>query len=390
VAADPLMVADGSAGECAGAVPPSSAPYYRDRYWNELDGVNRYLHERATGDPAMDWITHLARWHGRPFRKALVLNCGNGWVERTLLDRGVASEAVGIDIGADLLAGAVGAAGERPIRYYRLDVNEAAFPEGGYDVVVNHAAGHHISHIDRVFRAVAALLPADGVFVSWDYVGPHRNQYPGGVWEAAHEVNEALPPLLRSPMHYPRLHEMIRGDPTEAIHSELVLPTLRRYFRIEHERALGGGIAYLVLTHNPAFLDASPEINGPWLDMVLTRDAALTDGGGAATLFAYVVARPDRGALGDAARLAQWTAEEDEREAQAAANLGCYYPPTAVAAAIEAERMRPRPPGEACRAAGVALGRALARRTPDSLEGRLRRLPAVQAVWQRVSRVYRE
>src|SRR5262249_23398991 len=250
-----------------------------------------YLQERATDDPSMDWITHLTRWHGGPFRKALVLNCGNGWVERALLDRGVACAAVGIDIGADLGATATAAAGERAIRYYRGDVNEAVLPEEGYDLVVNHAAAHHMSHIDRVFRAIAALLPADGVFVSWDYVGPHRNQYPGGLWEAAHAVNEALPPTLRSPMHYPRLHDMLAGDPTEAIHSELVLPTMRRYYRIEHERALGGGIAYLVLTHNASFLDAPAEATRPWLQLVLDRDASLTDRCPARTLFAYVLAR---------------------------------------------------------------------------------------------------
>jgi SAM-dependent methyltransferase len=384
------MAGEERVGRSGGAVPPSSALYYRDRYWNELDGVNRYLQQRATDDPSMDWITHLARWQGRPFRKALVLNCGNGWVERALLDREVACEAVGVDVGADLLAAAAAAGGDRPLRYYRLDVNEAVFPEDGYDLVVNHAAGHHISHIDRVFRALAALLPDDGAFVSWDYVGPHRNQYPGGLWEAAHEVNEALPARLRSPMHYPRLHDMLRGDPTEAIHSELVLPTMRRYFRVEHERALGGGIAYLVLTHNAAFLDALPDERGPWLDIVLARDAALTDGCSARTLFAYVLARPERRALADAQALALWTAEEDQREARAAGNGGRYYPLTSVAAAIEAERTRPRPPGEACRVAAVSVSRALARHVPDSLERRLRRTSVVRAVWQRLSRVYRD
>jgi SAM-dependent methyltransferase len=387
VAADPLRAAGPGPG---GAVPPSSAPYYRDRYWNELDGVNRYLQQRATDDPATDWITHLARWHGRPFRKALVLNCGNGWVERALLDRGVAAEAVGVDIGADLLAGATAAAGGRTIRYYRLDVNGAAFPEDGYDLVVNHAAAHHISHIDRVFRAIAALLPDDGVFVSWDYVGPHRNQYPGGMWEAAHEVNETLPPALRSPMHYPRLHDMLTGDPTEAIHSELVLATMHRYFRVEHERALGGGIAYLVLTHNTPFLDAPADATAAWLQFVLERDACLADRCPAQTLFAYVLARPDRAVAAHEATLAAWTAEEDEREARAAGNGGRYYPLTSVAAAIEEERARPRSAAEATRAAAVTLARAVVRHAPDSLERRMRRVPGVQAVWQRWSRVYRD
>jgi SAM-dependent methyltransferase len=374
----------------AGTVPPSSAPYYRDRYWNELDAVNRHLQRRATGDPTMDWITHLARWRGRPFRKALVLNCGNGWVERALVDREASCEAVGIDIGTDLLAAATAAAEDRPIRYYRLDVNEAVFPEKGYDLVVNHAAAHHISHIDRVFRTIAAMLPADGVFLSWDYVGPHRNQYPGGLWEAAHQVNEVLPPDLQSPMHYPYLPDMLAGDPTEAVHSELVLPTMRRYFRIDYERALGGGIAYLVLTHNAPFLDAAPDRAAPLVDMVLERDAALTDACPSQTLFAYILAVPDHAVLTDSPTLARWTAEEGEREAAARGNGGRYYPPTSVATAVEHERTRTRPPAEACRAAAVSLVRAAARHAPARLERRARQAPGVQAVWHRLSRVYRD
>ena len=370
-----------------GAVPPSSAPYYRDRYWNELDAVNMHLQRRATGEPLTDWIGHLAAWHGRPFAKALVLNCGNGWVERALVDRGVVAEAVGIDIAPDLLAAATAAAGDRPLRYHQVDVNEASFPEGGYDLVVNHAAGHHISHIDRVFRALAALLRPEGVFVSWDYVGPHRNQYPGDMWEAAHRVNVTLPAELRSPMHYPLLEEMLTGDPTEAVHSELVMEVMRRYFTFEHERALGGAIAYLLLTHNPAVLDRPTAETGPWVAQILDHDAVFTDGAPERTLFAYVIARP--GPEPDAASLEQWSADEQEREARAAADGGRYYPPTAVAEAIAHERQRPLAPGEACRRAALSLGRAVARRAPAGLQVRLRQVPAVDAAWKRLGQVYR-
>lgn len=355
-----------------GAVPPSSAPYYRDRYWNELDAVNEHLQRRATGEPLTDWIGHLAAWHGRPFTKALVLNCGNGWVERLLVDRGVVAEAVGIDVSADLLREAGATAGDRPVRYHQADVNAAIFPEGGYDLVVNHAAAHHISHIDRVFRAIAAMLGPDGMFVSWDYVGPHRNQYPGDMWEAAHTVNLELPPGLRSPMHYPRLDEMLVGDPTEAIHSELVLGVMRRYFTIEHERALGGGIAYLLLTHNPAILDKPQDETRPWVAQILDRDAAYTDAAPGRSLFAYAVARPK--ALPDGEVLARWSAEEDEREARATADGGRYYPPTAVADAIARERTRPLPPGEACGRAALSLARAVARRLPPGIRDRARRV----------------
>jgi SAM-dependent methyltransferase len=369
-------------------VPPSSDTYYRDRYWNEAPGVDEYLQRRATGDPFTDWITHLRRWHGRPFRKALVLNCGNGWVEKMMVERGVVAEAVGVDIAADLLAQADQAAAGLPIRHYRLDVNGAAFPEDGYDLVVNHAAGHHIAYVDRVFRAVAEILGDDGVFVSWDYVGPHRNQYPGAVWDAAHRVNTMLPAAIRSPMNYPWLPVMLREDPTEAIHSELVLPVMRRYFSIEYERALGGGIAYVLLTPNPAFLDAPREETAPWAGLILAEDAAFTDADPSRTLFVYAIARPCKGVLRDADQLAAWSVEEDERERRAAAAGGVYYPPTAIAETLEqsaANTLALIRPGRAWRVALASTARAVGGRLPPSVRRRLWRVPGAKAAWRRLA-----
>ncbi len=373
----------------AGPVPPSSDTYYRDRYWNEAPGVDAYLQRRATDDPYTDWITHLHRWHGRPFRKALVLNCGNGWVEKMMVERGVVVEAVGVDIGADLLAEADRAAAGLPIRHYQLDVNGAVFPEDGYDLVVNHAAGHHIAYVDRVFRAVAEILSDDGVLVSWDYVGPHRNQYPGDIWDAAHRVNGMLPPAIRSPMNYPWLPVMLEEDPTEAIHSELVLSVMRRYFSLEHERALGGAIAYVVLTPNPAFLDAPPEETAPWVDLILAEDAAFTDADPSRTLFVYAIGRPCKSVLGNADQLAAWTAEEEERERRAAADGGRYYPPTAIADTLEqsaANTLALIRPGRAWRVAAASTARALGRHVPVSRRRRLWRVPGAKATWRRLVR----
>jgi SAM-dependent methyltransferase len=374
-----------------GAVPPSSGTYYRDRYWNELPGVVMQLQQRATGEPFTDWVTHLATWHGRPFRKALILNCGNGWVERVMLERGVVADAVGIDVGTELLAEAEAAAEAAglPIRYYRLNVNTAEFPEDGYDLVVNHAAGHHITYLDRVQRAVATLLPDDGVFVSWDYVGPHRNQYPGDMWEAAHAVNVTLPEHIRSAMNYPWLPEMLTEDPTEAIHSELVLPIMRRYFTLEYERALGGGIAYVLLTPNARFVDAPAEETAPWLQAILARDAAYTDADPARTLFVYAIARPRKEVLADATQLAAWTAEEDEREQRAAENGGRYYPPTAVEdtlARAVANTLSQIRPAKAWRVASAATARSVGRRLPSGVRRRLWQLPLVKATWRRLQK----
>jgi SAM-dependent methyltransferase len=369
-------------------VPGPAASYYQGHYWNDLPAVQRQLNVRATGDPDLAWHDHLRdRWG--PFDRALVINCGNGWVERTLIERGVISRAVGTDVSTDLLDQAAGAARDLglDLDYHVLDTNSAAFPDGPFDLVVNHAALHHVAYLDRVVRALCRLLTPDGVFVTWDYVGPHRNQYEAAAWEAAWQVNERLPPVVRNDLRYPHLPTMLATDPTEAIHSELVLPTLRRYLRIEHERALGGAIAYPVLTHNErlhgsddaATVDAAAEA-------VMAADAEYTDGHPETTLFAYVVGRPDPVVLDDADQLAAWSAEEDEREATAVRSGGRYHPPTALGALSEsladardvvaATPDRPATASDPAAVAATIPGRVLAQALYERLLARLRsRIP---------------
>jgi SAM-dependent methyltransferase len=321
----------------AGIVATDSSVYYQPGYWNDLPMVRAQLNRRATGDESTTWSAHLAGYSGRTFAKALVLNCGNGWVERELVEAGLIKEAVGVDYADDLLVSAREEAAKQrlPLRYSRLDTNTARWPEDGFDLVINHAAGHHIAYLDRVFRSIAEMLPEDGVFVSWDYVGAHRNQYPTAQWEATWLANEQLPVGYRQDLTYPHLPTMLVTDPTEAIHAELILPVLRRYFSFEYFRALGGGIAYPVLTFNKGVFDGTDAAKAA-IAQVLATDEAYTDADPERnTLFAYIIAQPRKPVLSDAAQLASWTSAEEERERGAAANGGRYYPDTFCSALYE-------------------------------------------------------
>ena len=314
-------------------VNADSSVYYQAGYWNDLLQVRQYLNRRATDDPDTDWSHYLANWRGRPFAKALILNCGNGWVERDLVKNGMVKEAVGVDFIDDLLVTAREEAGkeELPLRYYQMDTNTARFPEDGYDLVVNFAAGHHIARLDRVFRRLAELLSEDGVLVSWDYVGPHRNQYSTAQWEAAWQTNQQLPEAVRQDMNYPHLPTMLATDPTEAIHSELIVATLARYFDTVHARTLGGAVGYPLLTFNTAIQSSDPADVADVVGTILDADAEYTDRDpDANTLFAYLISQPNKAALTNTAALTEWEREEDEREAAAERDGGRYYPTTFV------------------------------------------------------------
>jgi SAM-dependent methyltransferase len=307
--------------------------YYGGGYWNELEPVQRMFRERISNGAPGQWYRDFSERHAEPFRRALILNCGNGWVEREMASANLFKEALGIDYSEALLEEArlAATAAGLPLTYRQMNINKASFESGDYDLVVNHAAAHHIAMIDRVFREICRTLPEDGWFLSLDYVGPHRNQYTSEAWEQARRVNEQLPVQLRQSMSYPYLPLMLHDDPTEAIHSELIVETMQRYFHVERFVPLGGAIAYPLLTFNTGIFGLTDEgEQATWVEHVLRADAAFLDEHPDSSLFAYVVARPNKEALEQSAALASWEREETEREERARANGGEYYPRTAL------------------------------------------------------------
>ena len=324
-------------------VNPNSAVYYSHKYWNELPIVKAHIHRRISGDPDIDLFTHFADRVPQTFLRALILNCGNGWVERDLFARGMIAEAIGIDCSESLLDDARSSAHDVgfPADYYLMDVNSAAFPTESVDLAVNYAAGHHIACLDRVFRTVCEILPDDGWYLGYDYVGPHRNQYGAEAWDEIWRVNELLPSHLRQALAYPHLPTMLLTDPTEAIHSELVLRVFRRYFEEVEYVSVGGAIAYPLLTFNDGIFAAPEEEQTPWVQQVLDADVRFLESHPDSSLFTYFTGRPKKEVLADHEQLRQWTEEETKREASAQAEGGEYYPRTALAVmSITAEQSR--------------------------------------------------
>jgi SAM-dependent methyltransferase len=324
--------------------PPRSdnaAVYFQhQRYWNALPQVIRYMNRNASGDESTDWIRNVGIERGRPFEKALFLNCGTGWVDRAFLEAGVARSGVGVDISPSMVAAARGLADNAglPLSYILADGNEQPLPLEGVDLVVNHAACHHLTHLDKVLGQIADALPDDGWFVSFDYVGPHRNQYHSDQWEAAMFLNDRLPQHLRSSLSYPHLPTMLVTDPSEAVHSELFLPIHDRYFTTVVDRPIGGWLAYLVLTDNQQLFANLGDETNPWIDEIIVADCAVLDADPTKTLFVYRIAQPRRPVASPEERTI-WRHEEDLREQTAATSGGVYYPRTLPAKYTEAAEL---------------------------------------------------
>ena len=319
-------------------VPAPGFDYYGNYVsWVSFDQVNFHLNRLVSGHPIQNWV-HFLRDNHPTFDSALSMNCGNGWVDRELFREGVVREVVGVDIDDGILEEARREAAEvgLPARYECMDVNRSDLPHGPYDLVVNFAALHHVSLIDRVVRGIHRSLAPGGLLVHYDYTGPHRNQYSTEAWSATIELNESLPADLRNDgLCYPHLPTMLAVDPTEAVHSELMLETFGRYFDFETLVPLGGGIAYQLLHENSALHSRRDTSEGrDALERIIAADVELTAGDPARSLFTFAVLTPKAELPGDEI-LAGWTEQEERRETDAAAAGGRYYPRTAFGVSYE-------------------------------------------------------
>jgi SAM-dependent methyltransferase len=255
----------------------------------------------------------------------LVLNCGNGWVERELIDLGIVKKVTAFDYLFDLLRIAEKERGERPISYFQADANKIDFGENQFDLIVNVASLHHVQYINRLCHILCKAIVEDGILVNYDYIGPHRNQYPFKQWYYINKVNHSLPDSMKkSPIIKPHLPTMIYQDPTEAIHSELIIESVARYFEMFERHDTGGGIAYELLTNNPKLKNVPADELDVHIKKILIADKKYTSLKRVPPLFSYFLAKPRKSLLSDKMRLEYFQRAEDLREKRARKRHGLY------------------------------------------------------------------
>lgn len=324
--------------------PSKNFEYYQNEvYWNNFDAVQEAHNLLISGDRDCYWHSHVIAKYGVQ-QTAFVLSCGNGWVERDLFGKGFLKRAVGVDIMPNYVEEARRAAEAigMPATYLCVDANQFNAGKMRADVVINVGAMHHLAYVNRV-TAMMARIARGGLYIGYDYTGPHRNQYPWPVWSRAVEVNDTLPEQFRKTLRYPHMSTMLSTDPSEAVHPELQIAMLERHFDLLECRPLGGGVAYSLLHNNHRLLAAQGEPEGrAALQTILDADAALAAQVPDANLFTFFVARP-KAQPPSTEQLARWDTEEIAREAAAAANGGRYYGTTPLELIYDAIYAQGRP-----------------------------------------------
>jgi len=224
--------------------------------WTASPLIRRYLHRVATGDPACDWLTGVRfRYLPVVVRRALVLGCGSGWLERALATPGGGiREIVACDFAKETVERAREKAeseGKGAIDYRVVDLEHDSLPPGRFDVIIANDVLHHITGLERLYALIHDALEPRGRFVFNEYVGPNRFQYSDERIELVNRYFRLFPDNLRwDPVSNTCLWKRTRiderklteEDPTEAVRSEDVLPLARRAFLPVAEIPYGGGL----------------------------------------------------------------------------------------------------------------------------------------------------
>ena len=270
--------------------------HYSDKYWNDLEIVVKYKNKLATGNENVSWIDDiLTRFKEYlPFDDVLIVGCGNGWLERQLYDLGIGKHFDAFDMSEKYINEAKELKQSRTIDYFLDDINfMSKIEDDKYDAVFNFAVLHHVTEVDNALKKLARCLKTNGLMFNEEYVGPARNQYSDQHLKHMLEVMSDLPEKFRTKVKFLRPPlENFRVEPSEAIHSDLILPLIPKYFDIVYQRNLNGGVAYQILHNNIQEYENPNSESEKWLEYLLKEDSKLSKENKVPILFWYGVCKP--------------------------------------------------------------------------------------------------
>jgi SAM-dependent methyltransferase len=260
----------------------------RQTSWMAHTAVLMHLNERATGDPARDWLSSWAhRWFVGDRLRVLVLGCGEGWLERAVAAWPFVARIDAMDVAAEAVARAAENAPAK-VRYRVADLNVAELEPDAYDVVVAHSVLHHVENLEHCFAQIERAMKRDATLIVNEYVGPNRFQFSDFVLETMNELRAALgyPPRER-----PTPELMIANDPTEAVRSSDLVPMIEQRFDVRERKDLGGTILMHLLYEMVQDFRWENARDRSIIDLLCTFEGALVDAGKIDSDFVILAAR---------------------------------------------------------------------------------------------------
>ena len=173
----------------------------RQPVWLPSAALRRHANRAASGDPDVDWLTHVRRRHFAVApRRLLVVGAGEGHLEIALAPHFPEAEISGVDSDAAAIERARSRAARRGLSrvvHEIRDLGRDPLPEGPWDAVFARNVLHRVAEPERLLRALHDALAPGGRAVLSDYVGPSHPDAAPASRDAIRRYARVLPIGLR-------------------------------------------------------------------------------------------------------------------------------------------------------------------------------------------------
>ena len=258
------------------------------RHWDqyELEALNSPLEERfnrlISGDSTVSRYKYACeKYLGDRRVNAVSLGCGSGEHEIYWARQGNFTRLDGCDLSQKRIEAAskkAQDAGLSDILHFTCaDILNLPFSAQTYDVVILESALHHFSPLPKVMEIIQRLLKPGGYIFMTDFVGPTKFQWLPKQLQIVNALIDLLPDRYLIEKNGQRIENIFRPsmlrmnmvDPSEAIESGAILPTLKEFFEQIELKNAGGAILFHLfprLSHNFPESDSEAQL---WLRLLI-------------------------------------------------------------------------------------------------------------------------
>lgn len=243
-------------------------------YWI-IPEIKEHWNKIITGNPHQEYADYVVEKYFKHDTnlKMLSFGCGAGSHEIKFAKHSNFSEITGIDLAPKLIEEANKNAQQNNLKNLQYEVGNiynCNFDDNFFDVILFHSSLHHFKNLEKLLgEIVKKTLKKNGLLIIHEYVGPDRIQWTN---EQLNDVNFILSTfsskykkrfklnVIKTKAYRSGKLRMIASDPSEAVESSTILPTIHKYFKVEEEKYLGGNLLmplFKDIAHN--FIDGSDE-----------------------------------------------------------------------------------------------------------------------------------
>ncbi len=220
------------------------------------------LNAPVSGSPSVNWLVGLVeRLQIPPSSRWLSVGCGAAGQEVGAAQQGLFAHLDAIDISRSALEEGrrlAAAAEVENISFIEADFGQHELCPESYDVVFMNMSLHHVKELDAFLARIAACLRPGGFFLINEYIGPRQFQFGERQLSIVNDILEVLPEKLRQDVTTGEIKRSYErksveywnvADPSEAVRSDLIVPTLGHHFDVVERVDYGGTVLHLLLEH---------------------------------------------------------------------------------------------------------------------------------------------